>query len=225
MSTVAGKLNVLAGFYKYAVIDGVIAVDPMLHVQRPQIERISTTLGLTRTEFADVLKVAEDLPPREHAIMCLLGLNGMRVSEVVGIDIEDLGRHKGQRTVKITRKGGKSQVIPLAPRTSWQVEQTCGDRTAGPMFLSLYGGRIDRRAIGRIVARACRKAGIQKRITPHSLRHTFVTMALDAGMAERDIAASTGHADTRMVSYYDRGRDSISRNVTHSVAAWVEGAA
>ncbi len=67
-------------------------------------------------------------------------------------------------------------------------------------------------------------AGITKRITPHSLRHTFVTMALDAGQAERDIAISTGHCDTRMVAYYDRGRENISRNSTHAVSAWVEGA-
>jgi integrase len=65
---------------------------------------------------------------------------------------------------------------------------------------------------------------VTKRITPHSLRHTFVTMALDAGQAERDIAISTGHSDTRMVAYYDRGRDNISRNSTHAVAAWIEGA-
>ena len=63
-----------------------------------------------------------------------------------------------------------------------------------------------------------------ERITPHSLRHTFVTMALDAGQAERDIAISTGHSDTRMVAYYHRGRDNISRTSTHAVAAWIEGA-
>ncbi|MEO7573437.1 MAG: site-specific integrase, partial [Acidimicrobiales bacterium] len=63
-----------------------------------------------------------------------------------------------------------------------------------------------------------------KSITPHSLRHTFVTMALDSGQADRDIAISTGHSDTRMVAYYDRGRDNISRNSTHAVAAWIEGA-
>jgi len=51
-----------------------------------------------------------------------------------------------------------------------------------------------------------------------------VTMALDAGQAERDIAIPTGHSDTRMVAYYDRGRDNISRNGTHAVAAWIEGA-
>ena len=98
------------------------------------------------------------------------------------------------------------------------------DRTTGPVLVTRSGTRLDRRGAARIVARVARNAGITKRITPHSLRHTFVTMALDAGQAERDIAISTGHADTRMVAYYDRGRDNISRNSTHAVAAWVEGA-
>lgn len=225
LSTVGTKLNALAGFYKYAKIDGLIPADPMANVARPAIQRTSTTLGLTRTEFADVLKITETCTPREHAILLLLGFNGLRVSEVCGIDIDDLDRFQGQRTIGITRKGGKRQIIPLAPRTAWQVDLTMGDRIDGPLFLDGNGvGRVDRRAIGRIVKRIVTDAGIRKRITPHSFRHTFVTMSLDAGRSERDIAASTGHADTRMVTYYDRGRDSIARNTTNSVAAWVEGA-
>lgn len=225
VSTVATKLNALAGFFKYAWVDGLIESNPMLHVVRPAIQRTSTTNGLTRTEFADLLKIAGAEPARDHAIICLLGLNGMRVSEVCGIDIEDLDRFQGQRTVAITRKGGKRQIIPLAPRTAWQVELTEGDRTSGPLFLDHTGeARLDRRAIGRIIDRVVRQTDIRKRITPHSLRHTFVTMALDSGQKERDIAISTGHADSRMVAYYDRNRDSVARNATHAVAAWVEGA-
>lgn len=225
LATVGTKLNALAGYYKFAFIDGLIPTNPMAHVRRPSIQRTSSTLGLTRTEFADVLKVADTHPNRDHAIILLLGYNGLRVSEVAGIDIEHLDRYQGQRTVDITRKGGKRQTIPLAPKTAWQVELTMGDRGTGPLFLDHTGERrIDRRAIGRIVDRVVRDAGITKRITPHSFRHTFVTMSLDAGRSERDIAASTGHADTRMVTYYDRGRDSIARNTTLSVAAWVEGA-
>jgi len=91
-ATVASRLNVLAGFYKYAHIDGLIEENPMVFVSRPKIQRTSTTMGLTRTEFADVLNAADSLPVREHALICLLGLNGLRVSEATGIDIEDLGR-------------------------------------------------------------------------------------------------------------------------------------
>lgn len=225
VSTVGGKLNVLSSFYKFAVIDGVLEDNPMVHVVRPKIQRTSTTLGLTRTEFADLLRAAEHHPPRDHAVICLLGINGMRVSEVCGIDIEHLEMYQGQWIIKILRKGGKKQLVPLAHRTAWQLEQAIGSRESGPVFLDHSGTqRIDRRAAGRIVDRVVRDAGIRKRITPHSLRHTFVTMSLDAGATERDVAASVGHSDTRLVAYYDRARDSIARNTTNLVASFVQGA-
>lgn len=223
-STVGAKLNALAGFYRFALIDELITKNPMEHVSRPAIPRTSPTQGLTRTEFADVLRVAEQRPPRDHALVCLLGLNGLRISEACGIDIEHLGRFKGQRTARITRKGSKVQEIPMATRTAWAVEQCQGERDAGPLLLTRDGHRLDRKTAGRVVARIADEAGVRKRITPHSFRHTFVTMSLDAGMAERDIAASTGHADSRMIAYYDRNRDSMSRNTTHAVAAWVDSA-
>ena len=62
-STVGSKLNALAGFYRYAVIDEVLDRDPMLNVRRPRVERVSSTQGLTRTEFADVLRTVEPRPP------------------------------------------------------------------------------------------------------------------------------------------------------------------
>ena len=223
-ATVGARLNALAGFYKYAHIDRLIEENPMVFVSRPKLQRTSSTVGLTRTEFADLLNVASQLPVRDHALVCLLGLNGLRVSEATGIDIEDIGRWRGQRTVRVDRKGGKEQTIPLASRTAWLVDEVAGDRTTGPLFVTASGKRMDRRGAARVVARIVREAHITKRITPHSFRHTFVTLALDAGQRERDIAASTGHADSRMVAYYDRNRDAITRNSTHAVAAWVEGA-
>lgn len=94
IATVATKLNVLAGFYKYAVIDGLIDDNPMLHVHRPQIQRISTTLGLTRTEFADVLRAAEQTPPprpRRH-----LSPRPERAPGLRGVR----DRHRAPRTVE-----------------------------------------------------------------------------------------------------------------------------
>ena len=80
LATVASKLNALAGFYRYAVLDGLLEQDPMVNVRRPRVERISSTQGLTRTEFADVLRAVEAMTPRDHALLSLLGLNGLRVS-------------------------------------------------------------------------------------------------------------------------------------------------
>ena len=154
----------------------------------------------------------------------MLGLNGLRVSETCALNIDDLGHHKGQRTAKLLRKGGKVQTIPMSHRTAWAVSAAIGDRVSGPVLLTRSGVRLDRRGAARIVGRVARAAGVTKHITPHSLRHTFVTIALDAGQAERDIAISTGHSDTRMVAYYPRGSENISRNSTHAVSAWIEGA-
>lgn len=224
IATVGQKLTTLAGFYKYAVIDRLIDENPMQHVARPNIPRVSTRMGLTRPEFANLLNACEEASPRDHALICLMGLNGMRVSEVAGIDVEHVFRHQGSLVVKILRKGGKSQLVPMVARTAWQVELTIDGRTEGPVFVSRGGTRMDRRSIGRVVRRLTLEAGISKHITPHCLRHCFVTMALDAGIPERDIAISVGHADTRLVTYYDRARDSIHRNATHGVSAYVQGA-
>jgi integrase/recombinase XerD len=179
---------------------------------------------LLACEFADVLRTVETMEPRAHALVCLLGLNGLRVSETCNLDIEDLGSHRGQRTAHLVRKGGKAQTVPLSHRTAWAVGAAIDDRTTGPLLLTRNGLRLNRRGAAHIVARVARAAGVTKRISPHSFRHTFVTMALDAGQAERDIAISTGHSDTRMVAYYDRNRENISRNSTHAVSAWIEGA-
>ena len=121
-------------------------------------------------------------PPAEHALISLLALNGLRVSEATGADIELLGLERGHRTLTITRKGGKVVTIPLAPRTSRAIDPAIAERTSGPVFLAVDGRRLDRHGAGRIVRKAARRAGIAKAVTPHTLRHAFITAALDAGV-------------------------------------------
>ena len=120
----------------------------------------------------------------EHALISLLALNGLRISEATGADIEHLGLERGHRTLTITRKGGKVVTIPLAPRTARAIDLAIGERTEGPMFLAGDGRRLDRLGAGRIVRKVARRAGIGKAITPRTprtLRHAFITAALDAG--------------------------------------------
>ena len=117
----------------------------------------------------------------EHALISLLALNGLRVSEATGADIEHLGLERGHRTLTITRKGGKVVTIPLAPRTARAIDLAIGERTDGPVFLAADGRRLDRHGAGRIVRKVARRAGIAKTVTPHTLRHAFITAALDAG--------------------------------------------
>ena len=83
---------------------------------------------------------------------------------------------------------------------------------------------MDRGAADRIVKRLARRAGIGKQISPHSLRHTFITLALDAGVALRDVQEAASHADPRTTMRYDRGRQSLDRHATYIVAAFVAGA-
>jgi site-specific recombinase XerD len=101
--------------------------------------------------------------------------------------------------------------------------QPFSPRTSGPIFLCRTGEPLDRRGADRIVKRIGKAASVTKRISPHSLRHTFITLALDAGVSVRDVQNSVGHRDARQVSYYDRNKASLPRNATHFVAAYVEG--
>jgi integrase/recombinase XerD len=86
------------------------------------------------------------------------------------------------------------------------------------------GVRLDRHAAGRIVRRLARAADINKRIGPHSLRHSFITAALDAGVPLRDVQEAASHADPRTTMRYDRARQSLDRHATYIVATFVAGA-
>ena len=221
-SSVAAKLNCVCGMYRFGHMDGHLAVDPGVNVRRPKVEFISTTNGLTRSQLADVLKQAEAEGPMTYALVCLLALNGLRIGECLAIDVDHLGHERGYRTLHLpNRKGGKVSTLSLAVRTSWALEQIIDGRTEGPLLLGRNGLRLDVAAVRRTIRRLCKAAGISKRITPHSFRHSYVTAALDAGVPERDIMASTAHATLAMISYYDRNRASIERNPTHAVSAFI----
>ena len=97
----------------------------------------------------------------------------------------------------ITRKGGKVVTIPLAPRTARAIDLAISERTEGPVFLTADGRRLDRHGAGRIVRRIARRAGITKPVGPHTLRHAFITAALDAGVPLRDVQEAASHADPR----------------------------
>jgi integrase len=96
----------------------------------------------------------------------LLALNGLRVSEAIGSDIEALVVESGHGTLVITRKGGKVVTIPLAPRTARVIDLAIGERAEGPVFVTADGRRLDRRSAGRIVRRIARRAGITKPAGP-----------------------------------------------------------
>jgi hypothetical protein len=174
-ATITRRLCTIAGFYKYAVEEELLDHSPAAHVRRPRLDYESHAAGLDRNELGALLVAAGLGPPAEHALISLLALNGLRVSEAAGADIQALGVERGHRTLVVTRKGGKVVTIPLAPRTARAIDLAIGERTDGPVFLAPDGRRLDRHGAARIVRQAARRAGITKPVGPHTLRHAFIT--------------------------------------------------
>ena len=112
--------------------------------------------------------------------------------------------------------------IPLAPRTARALDLAIGERTEGPVFLAADRRRLDRHGAGRIVRKTARRAGISKAVTPHTLRHAFITAA---GVPLRDVQEAASHADPPTTMRYDRARGSLDRHATYIVAAYLAGAA
>jgi integrase/recombinase XerD len=211
--------------YRYAVEAELLDHSPAAHVRRPRIDYESHATGLDRNELGALLVAAGLGTAAEHALVSLLALNGLRVSEAAGADIESLGTERGHRTLVITRKGGKVVTIPLAPRTARAIDLAIGERCEGPIFLTIDGRRLDRHSARRIVRRVARHAGIAKNVGPHTLRHAFITAALDAGVPLPEVQEAASHADPRTTMRYDRARASLDRHATYIVAAYVAGAA
>jgi integrase/recombinase XerD len=203
-ATVTRRLCTIAGFYKYAVEEELLEHSPAAHVRRPRLDYESHATALDRNELGAILVAAGLGPSAEHALISLLALNGLRVSEATGADIEHLGLERGHRTLVITRKGGKVVTIPLAPRTARAIDLAIGERTEGPLFVTADGRRLDRHGAARIVRRVTRRAGITKDVSPHTLRHAFITAALDAVVPLRDVQEAASHADPRTTMRYDR---------------------
>ena len=225
LSTVKRRISTVAGFYKFAHLDGYVTSNPAAYVRRPAIDNESTTNGLDRMEMGHLLAVAAGGTVMEHALIIMLGLLGFRVSEACSIHIEDLGRERGHRTIRVLGKGHKRATVPMPPPIFRAIDLAIGDRKEGNVLLSATGLPMTRDMAGRIVKRLCKKAGITKRISPHSLRHTYITAMLDAGVPLRDVQIAARHADPRTTTRYDRARNNLDRHGNYVVAAFLVGGA
>jgi integrase len=126
-STIARRLCTVACFYRYAEQEDFIAKSPATHVRRPRLDYESHATALDRNEVGAMLVAAGLGRAEDHALISLLALNGLRVSEATGANIEALGLVRGHRTLTIVRKGGKTVLIPLAPRTARAIDLAVGD--------------------------------------------------------------------------------------------------
>jgi site-specific recombinase XerC len=140
-ATIGRRLSTVAGFYRFAVIDGIIEHSPAEFVRRPKIDTESTTVGLDRMELSAFIAQAAASDPVDHALACVLGLLGLRVSEACSINIEDVSSERGHWVVTVLGKGHKLAVIPLPPRVARALDLAAGERSSGPVLLTRAGTR------------------------------------------------------------------------------------
>ena len=129
-STGARRLSTLGSFYRYCHVEGILERNPAANVRRPKVDVESRTLGLDRNELGGLLVQAGLGSARDHALISLLALNGLRISEALGADIESMGMDRGHRMMAIVRKGGKHVTIPS--RSERAGRWTCTSMSARP---------------------------------------------------------------------------------------------
>jgi integrase len=183
----------------------------------------SPTLGLTHLQFEAMLTAARDSAnPNDFALVCLLGLLGLRIFETTSLDICDFGEEHGHRVVRVVGKGHKVVLVPMPPAVGRAVDRAVAGREVGPILLNQRGGRMDRHAATRRLHRLQQAGGVTiARMHPHMLRHTFVTTMLDAGVDLRDTQIAARHADPRTTMRYDRARTNLDRHPNYILAAYM----
>jgi integrase/recombinase XerD len=227
-ATVARKLSAVSSFYAYAVSAGTLDANPAALVKRPKVDAdASTTEGMTADQARALMTAARHDGPRSAALVALLLTSGIRIGEALGATTADLGHDSGHRVLTVTRKGGKRAKVALAPAAVGALDAYLGSTGAdlvrangepAPVFTTSTGKRWAPSEAFRTVQRLARVAGIEGKISPHSMRHTFATIHLDAGGTLHDLQDSMGHADPRTTRRYDRARNTLSKSASYTVA-------
>ena len=171
---------------------------------------------------------------RVIAVVRLLLHNALRVDEACAADVTDLGEDGGHRVLRVVRKGARKAKIPLTPATVAALDAYLAARASragvgewrqlsGPLLATAAGGRLRQSHLWELVRRLARTAGVRawEQLSPHSLRHSAITFALDAGASLRDVQDYVGHKDPRTTRRYDHSRDSLDRNAAYTVAAYL----
>lgn len=222
-TTVARRLTSINGFYAYAVDEEVLDRNPARRVRRPRQPEDSPTLGLDRHEARRLLDAAAAHSPRAEALVSLLLHCGLRISEALQADVADLGHSHGHRVLAIVRKGGARRNVALPAPVSRSVDLYIAGRGRpnGPLFDTRTGGRFDRAEAWRLIRRLAADAGIEGQRSPHSCRHSFVTLSRQAGVPLEDVQDAAGHADARTTRKYDRARHGLDRSPAHTLGVYL----
>jgi len=210
-TTIARRLAAVRSFGKYLCRAGVLDVNPALGLRGPRQEkRLPHFLTL-----ADIHKLLAAPPDadwagrRDRAILETLYASGIRVSELVGLDVTAVDMNDGVITVR--GKGKKERLALLGPDAVKAVNRWLDDRSAllkkagketPAVFLNNKGGRLTTRSVGRLLAKHLKTAGLDPRTSPHTLRHSFATHMLDAGADIRGVQELLGHKSLATTQVY-----------------------
>jgi len=208
--SVAREVSAVRSFHRFLLREGAAERDPATGVRQPKLPR-SLPHPLTVDEVGRLLEVPrEDTPAglRDRALLELLYGSGLRVSELVGLDVDDVDLEEG--AVLVLGKGGKEREVPLGRFGREAVQAWLGRArgvfttgvSRGALFLNQRGGRLTRQSVNRILAANVRAAGIERRVTPHSLRHSFATHLLEGGADVRVVQELLGHASVATTQIY-----------------------
>jgi site-specific recombinase XerD len=217
-ATITRRLGALSSLHAYAIAEGIVDANPVANVRRPPRSDTSPTLGLDRDEARSFVAAADAMGDRTALLVRLLLHNGLRVTEALQLRAEDISEQRGHVVVLVTGKGSRRSVVPLNAPTRAALDRVVGDRTTGYILQTASGRPLDRHNVAKLVAQVAKRAGIAKRISPHSLRHSAITAALDAGVPLRDVQDFARHADPRTTRRYDRNAHGLDRHATYRLA-------
>ncbi|MCZ4497721.1 MAG: xerD 5 [Marmoricola sp.] len=214
-ATSAGRTVVaVRGFHKFAVKDGLARIDPSVGVKPPSpAKRLPKALPLADVEA--ILDAAGApgtlLALRDRALLELLYGTGARISEAVGLDVDDIDLHSEDATVLLRGKGSKERIVPVGRYareavatylTRARPDLVAGGTGTPAMFLNARGGRLSRQSAWTVIVRSAERAGVKAEVSPHTMRHSFATHLLEGGADVRVVQELLGHASVTTTQVY-----------------------
>ncbi|EOA3464647.1 site-specific tyrosine recombinase XerD [Enterococcus hirae] len=209
-ATVTRMITSLRRFHQFLRQERLTDHDPMQHIDTPKkVQKLPSTLSLTEVErLLETPDTTKNLGIRDRAILEVMYATGMRVSELVGLKLSDL--HLSLGLVQTLGKGDKERIIPLGDYAIQWLERYLDEArpllVANPsethVFVNHHGTGLSRQGIWKNLKQLVREAGINKEVTPHTLRHSFATHLLENGADLRTVQELLGHADISTTQIY-----------------------
>lgn len=209
-SSVARTLVAARGFHKFAAAEGVVVAD-VAHAVRPPKPARRLPKALSVDEVLAILEAA-GAPDhvralRDRALLELLYSCGARISEVTALDLDDIDTE--HRAVVLRGKGGKERIVPVGRPAIAAIDAylvrgrpALAKRATPALFLNIRGGRLSRQSAWQVLVDAAARAGVEKEVSPHTLRHSFATHLLDGGADVRVVQELLGHSSVTTTQVY-----------------------